>query len=413
MKLNLGSGRTKIKGYIPVDRMFGDEVFPLQRHTKKINQYFEYTNLVKDDSCEVIRASHVLEHISKNQSLATIKEWMRCLVPGGLLKIAVPDMGHIVKNPGHPHFEGWIVGGQTDDNDYHKSIWFYSKLYNLMVEAGLVDITFWKSEIEDCASLPVSLNLQGRKRTSADKTMENTTVAAIMSSPRVGFTENAQCIHDALHGIPIQIYSQGPWWEKGLDQLLAIGLDHGTDLICTLDYDTVFERKDFEMLYSIMVANPYIDALSCLQSRRGHGNAMLTLTDNKTGSMQMPYGGAVPIKCKTAHFGLTFIRVQKLKKMSLPWFKNTPGKSGHFRQAEEGNIDADIHFWLEWAKAGNSLYVHPATRVGHMEIMVSLPNPETGNATHYYLEDWKAQSNPVDSRYKTAEVKPVEVANTK
>jgi len=56
------------------------------------------------------------------------------------------------------------MGGQSDENDYHKSIWNLDKLRFLLEHIGLTKIQTWQSEIMDCASLPFSLNLQGVKK---------------------------------------------------------------------------------------------------------------------------------------------------------------------------------------------------------------------------------------------------------
>jgi hypothetical protein len=57
----------------------------------------------------------------------------------------------------------WIMGGQTDANDYHKTIFDHGSLRALMVNAGLRVLGRWESEIVDCARDPISLNLEGQK----------------------------------------------------------------------------------------------------------------------------------------------------------------------------------------------------------------------------------------------------------
>lgn len=152
MKLNLGEGNFPLSGYVGIDRKNGGEVYPL---------------LYPDSSVAEVRASHVLEHFSHRQVQDVIDDWVRVLEPGGVLKIAVPDFARIVqwyqeRRKDKP-LQGYLVGGQVDDNDYHKSVFDAMHLTACLQRAGLSDIKPWRSDIEDNASWEVSLNLQGTK----------------------------------------------------------------------------------------------------------------------------------------------------------------------------------------------------------------------------------------------------------
>lgn len=149
MKLNLGSGSCPIEGFINLDGKLGSCIYPLYRK-----------------NATEIRASHVLEHFGHVESVEVLGQWISCLKSGGVLKIAVPDFDDLIRryNLGEQlNFEGIIMGGQTDELDYHKSIWTASKLRMIMEGYGLIDVQTWQSEIADCASYPFSLNLMGVK----------------------------------------------------------------------------------------------------------------------------------------------------------------------------------------------------------------------------------------------------------
>lgn len=149
MKLNLGSGDKPLEGYANLDGKNGDDLTKLP-----------YTDV------EEIRASHILEHFGIMGAAAVLSHWIQCLAPNGVLKIAVPDFDDLIRRYKMGEgidFEGVIMGGQTDRWDYHKSIWTLGKLKYLMESFGLVDIQTWQSELVDCAALPFSLNLMGRK----------------------------------------------------------------------------------------------------------------------------------------------------------------------------------------------------------------------------------------------------------
>lgn len=153
-KLNLGAGGLALDGYANMDIKDGVAAYPLN-----------YPDGVADE----IRASHLLEHFPHRQIENVVKEWARVLKPGGKLSIAVPDFDWIVKaysngQRNDPMLEAYLFGGQTDAADFHKALFNEEKLRKLMEDAGIVDIQPWSSELPDCASLPVSLNLQGTKK---------------------------------------------------------------------------------------------------------------------------------------------------------------------------------------------------------------------------------------------------------
>lgn len=151
VKLNLGCGNTSIYGYRNLDRKDGFEAYPLN---------------VENETVDEIRASHLLEHFEEYKVQAVLNDWVSKLKDGGVLKIAVPDLKKISQNylDGKPqNTAGYIMGGQTDGDDFHKSVFDYDKLRSMMEKAGLTSIQEWQSEITDCASLPISLNLMGTK----------------------------------------------------------------------------------------------------------------------------------------------------------------------------------------------------------------------------------------------------------
>ena len=146
VKLNLGGGLQKKAGYVNLDRKFGSEVYPL-----------EY----EDGSVDEIYASHVLEHFSHREAPHVLAHWVSKLKIGGKIRLAVPDFHWIIDNQTNRLAEAYLMGGQVDDDDYHKSIWTEKKLREVMTYAGLTDIERWASDGTDCADLPVSLNLEG------------------------------------------------------------------------------------------------------------------------------------------------------------------------------------------------------------------------------------------------------------
>jgi predicted SAM-dependent methyltransferase len=154
IKLNLGSGSQPLPDFINLDIKNNNSIFPL-----------DYPNNFVDE----IRASHILEHFSYGESINALKEWTRVLKPGGTLKIAVPDFAIIAEAFSNGMndkrlMESYCMGGQTDEYDYHKSIWHMEKICNMLDVIGYENMERWTSEIKDCASLQISLNVKGTKK---------------------------------------------------------------------------------------------------------------------------------------------------------------------------------------------------------------------------------------------------------
>ena len=153
IKLNLGSGSNPLPDFINLDVKTGNSIYPL-----------EYPNNFADE----IRASHVLEHFDYAESIAVLREWTRVLKRGGTLKIAVPDFSIIAQGFSNGlndkrTLESYLFGGQTDEYDYHKSMWHGEKLCTLLHVIGYENMERWESEIKDCASYQISLNVKGTK----------------------------------------------------------------------------------------------------------------------------------------------------------------------------------------------------------------------------------------------------------
>ncbi len=152
VRLNLGSGDKPLDDYVNLDRKNNQEVYPLTDWA--------------DNSVDEIRASHILEHFGRREVFGVLQNWVSKLKIGGVLKIAVPDFGRLAAlytRGEELDFAGYICGGQTDANDFHKTIFDEKKLRKLCGLLGLKDIKRWQSAASDCASYPISLNLQGTK----------------------------------------------------------------------------------------------------------------------------------------------------------------------------------------------------------------------------------------------------------
>lgn len=349
LKLNIGAGATEIDGFEPVDRRHGKEAYPLAYESNSVDE---------------IRASHILEHFGHREAQDVVREWSRVLKPGGKMRIAVPDFDKITKDfRDDPKFEGYIFGGQTDENDFHKSMWNGRRLANVMANAGLSRIQPWESQNTDCASLPVSLNLEGIKEQPSEQAVDIKT-CAVMTLPRYGSLAARGIIDKAFgaNGIPIHT-TQGVFWGQCLQRMMEDIVDDGVDIVITVDFDSVMTEKQVAQLLLTICRRNDIDCLAAMQNKRNQDVPLMTCGD-KT-SMETD-GGLFWVR--TAHFGLTAIRAEVLKKLPKPWFLDSPDANGSWR---EGRTDQDIHFWKEWQKAGNNVAIDPQIRIGHVEETVA------------------------------------------
>lgn len=361
IRLNLGAGDIPLAGYTPIDRKFGQEVYPLA---------------VDDESVDDIRASHVLEHFSHTATFDVVKNWVDKLKPGGRIRIAVPDLKFIAEQylAGVPiNVQGYAMGGHTDNNDTHGALFDREALTELMMACGLERISTWESEIRDCASLPVSLNLQGFKPSGPQTKIENTT--AILSAPRFGPVMHFACAFRAFTqlGIPYQV-GQGAYWHQVLSELIESTIEAGNEFVLTIDYDSVFTAADVLELFRIMKARPEIDAICPVQMKRGDDAALFGIVDAdgkpKTDVYQAMFDQTT-IPIRTGHFGLTLIRTAALQRLARPWFMPKPSDSGRWG---EGKVDADIQFWRAWHEAGNTLHMANKVTLGHLQEVVTWPD---------------------------------------
>ena len=352
MKLNIGDGGIVAPGYVGWDIARGEDA----RH------------ISRDVLFEEIRASHMLEHLPQREILGVLREWVARLLPGGVLKIAVPDLKILAEQylaGSRLPIQQYIMGGQVDEYDFHKVVFDHESLSDAMRSAGLIGLRSWRDDIEDCSRLPISLNLAGTK--PYDKWPK---VAAVLSAPRLGFNDFWACAYRELAPLmPLRKVS-GAYWDRDLELAIDESIEeHRPDWILTTDYDTVFTRDQVWCLLDLAIRYPHADAIAPLQSARHHDQPMFTARtstgDLVSGMSREDLARGEVIRSETAHFGLTLLRVSALQSMPKPWFNRTYGENAH---------DPDVQFWHNWKAAGNSLYVALRVPVAHCELMLRWPD---------------------------------------
>lgn len=112
LKLNLGCGSVRPNGWINTDSSLNANLQRIPFFGKKFTKLFSkvdyksnnltYMNLNKkwnyeDSNVDIVYASHLFEHLSLKSADLFLKEAYRTLIPGGVIRIVVPDLLKISK----------------------------------------------------------------------------------------------------------------------------------------------------------------------------------------------------------------------------------------------------------------------------------------------------------------------------
>ena len=177
MKLHIGCGDVIIPGWtnLDIDNLPGVDINDDARTLSKI----------PDESCDIIYACHILEHLGRHEVENVLKTWNKKLKKNGMVRLAVQDFEKAIqwyqKNPHLEDVLGLIMGGQKTKYDFHKMVFDKKKLTELLIDSGFSDINEWDwrktehSDIDDYsqAYLPhmdkengllMSMNIEATKK---------------------------------------------------------------------------------------------------------------------------------------------------------------------------------------------------------------------------------------------------------
>ena len=145
IKLHLGCGwRDFGKDWLHIDG--GD--YP---HLDPLHQDLTNLHSIKDNSVDLIYASHVLEYFDRTEVIAVLKEWHRVLKPGATLRLAVPDFEICSKlyNEGKydlDTFASMFYGKWKITEEltvYHKTIYDFKSFKKILENNGFSNIKLW------------------------------------------------------------------------------------------------------------------------------------------------------------------------------------------------------------------------------------------------------------------------------
>jgi len=141
MKINLGSGNSKIEDYTNVD------IYKF--HNVDIVHDIEKTLPFENESIEDIYCSHALEHCSMTVVPKMLSDWYRVSKKDAKIRIIVPEieacMKKFIEIP-ETNSDKWgyaieyVLGGQDKQigQQFHKSAYTSTHLKNLVEAAGFV-----------------------------------------------------------------------------------------------------------------------------------------------------------------------------------------------------------------------------------------------------------------------------------
>jgi len=170
VKVNLGSSLLVAEGWVNVDgalsalvaswptpalrvlyRLAGirahlseAEYIEVLQRNRFVHYNLEYGIPLPDASADYAFASHFLEHLSKHHGEQLVRETLRVLKPGGVVRISIPDLARLIDAYGEGRkeeamdgmFEDWELG----DFARHRYMYDFEMLAGLLGRAGFADV---------------------------------------------------------------------------------------------------------------------------------------------------------------------------------------------------------------------------------------------------------------------------------
>jgi predicted SAM-dependent methyltransferase len=175
MRLHLGCGDIDFPGFVNIDARPRSYV----HHVRDVSDL----RIFRNDSVDLIYASHCLEHVPHRKLLDTLAEWHRVLRPKGTLRLSVPDFDLLLSIYAASDRDMTsillpLMGHQDHHYNFHYTCFNAGSLTQLLYEAGFQEVRQWIVGTEPFTSIPdwsartiefngrrfpVSLNLEGIK----------------------------------------------------------------------------------------------------------------------------------------------------------------------------------------------------------------------------------------------------------
>lgn len=91
LKLHLGCGAVRLDGWVNIDL-----------ETPQADLHWDITRRLPfaDGSARLVYHEHLMEHLTVEDGARCLRDWHRVLEPGGVLRVATPDLGYLVERYG-------------------------------------------------------------------------------------------------------------------------------------------------------------------------------------------------------------------------------------------------------------------------------------------------------------------------
>jgi len=191
--LHIGCGEIDAPGFINIDA----RPYP---HVHIVAKSLYRLTMIPDEAADLVYMCHVLEHMSHRTVTGTLREMSRVLKRGGVLRISVPDLDHMIalyRTSGNDvaAIEQPLMGGQDYPLNFHHAVFNRAHLQRLLLASGFDLVRAWDPhrcefhDFDDWASRtitwngkehPISLNVEAVKQTPEPEAV------AMTLSQRVG-----------------------------------------------------------------------------------------------------------------------------------------------------------------------------------------------------------------------------------
>jgi len=138
LQLHLACGKRYIPGFVHIDL----DDFPHIDHRCRIDRL----PMFSDESVDLVYCSHGLEYFDRPQAAEALREWLRVLKKGGILRLAVPDFSALVAiyaaTGNLDEILGPLFGRMTVRSEagesviYHRTTYDFRSLERLCLMAG-------------------------------------------------------------------------------------------------------------------------------------------------------------------------------------------------------------------------------------------------------------------------------------
>ena len=176
LKVHIGTGEINLQGWINIDARNFSHVH-IVSNDMKLSEF-------SDNSIDEIYLCHILEHISFKEAEKFINFVCSKLKKGGTIRIAVPSFDSIIKiyqntNNDFNVVKFALMGGQDYEYNFHKSMYNFNYLYNVLKTNNYENIEEWNTKEDFGQSIGdwsdsffktnnglvlISLNIKARKK---------------------------------------------------------------------------------------------------------------------------------------------------------------------------------------------------------------------------------------------------------